>query len=126
MSKFNESLELLERMNRLNLNAGEREYLNEQADNDTVNRGVIRKVRYELQDRRLKISYMGKIEYFELPAMISSRSAIFDFVDSLLQELNSTIHPIKFEKKESKKKEEPEEESPEEPEEKPEEGEEEE
>jgi len=94
---INESLELLERMNRLGLGGpGGDEYIKEDNDEEVL-RGIIRKVRYSARDSRLKFTYMGKVDYISIPSNLSNRREIFEFIDNLFKKLNKAIHPIKLE-----------------------------
>jgi len=90
-----ESLELLKRMKRLE-GPGGNEYIKEDNDEEVL-KGIIRKVRYDARGRRLRLKYMGKIEYIDIPANLATRKQIFKFIDELFQKINKAIHPIKIE-----------------------------
>jgi len=108
MLDLRESIDLLKRMNRLGLNKGENEYINEASeDAPDYERGIIRKVKYSNVGRKLKLEFAGKILYINLPNSVVGKDNVFDFVSALFKKINQAIFPIKLEpakKEESKNK----------------------
>lgn len=103
---FNESMDLLKRMNRLGLSGkGENEYLAEAKDAPDYEKGIIRKVKYELSNKRLKLTYVGRIMYIDLPPVLPTRDDIYKFIQDLFDQLNQAIYPVKLEAKKEKNQE---------------------
>lgn len=92
---FSESLELFRDMKQESSGMGEIE-----CDNiimEAERGGITRRIKYKLKDdNRIDFEFQGEHSYLNLPATITSREELFDFVDRLLQQVNDKIYPSKF------------------------------